>query len=243
MKFNVLTLKISKMKTIYLYVCVLICSMGVAQASQGIGHQFILRNADGEPLADTEVSIRTSLLQGAADGQEVYAETHHLVSNVNGIVTYVIGNGNVEEGVFEDIDWSELPYFIQIENAAANNDVYSVNIVSQLHSVPFSHHAHTAAAYSETDPEFNAWDRSSGITVTESQIIDLGDYIYEETQTLADVIALGNEIDTQVRGLSDPVDEQDATNKQYVDDIVDQLLLRIEALEDALDMQRKQRSE
>ena len=227
-------------KIICLYLFVLIYSIGALQASQTIGHQVLLRNSDGEPLSATEVSIRASILHGSVSGQEVYAETHDLTTGFDGVITYQVGKGNAVSGSFGDIDWANGPYFIKVENDSGDNDAYSINIVSQLHSVPFAYHSYSAAAYSETDPAFNAWDRSEGITVTESQIVNLGNYLVEETQTLADVIALGNEINTQVKSLSAPTEDQDATNKQYVDDIINQLLLRIEALEDALDMKKAQ---
>ena len=38
-----------------------------------------------------------------------------------------------------------------------------------------------ASSYTETDPVFNVWDKSTGISITESQISDLG--IYLETET------------------------------------------------------------
>ncbi|WP_421877528.1 hypothetical protein [Marinoscillum sp.] len=37
--------------------------------------------------------------------------------------------------------------------------------------------------YTETDPEFAAWDKSTGIIITESQISDLQDYLTEYTET------------------------------------------------------------
>ena len=38
-----------------------------------------------------------------------------------------------------------------------------------------------AGGITETDPVFTAWDKSSGISITESQISDLGSYIETET--------------------------------------------------------------
>lgn len=39
-------------------------------------------------------------------------------------------------------------------------------------------------SFTETDPVFTAWDKSTGISITESQISDLGAYIIEETDPI-----------------------------------------------------------
>jgi len=49
-----------------------------------------------------------------------------------------------------------------------------------------------------------------------------------ETQTIAEAAALGNSVNTQLKDLADPTDDQDAATKAYVDN----LLARIEALEE-----------
>jgi len=46
--------------------------------------------------------------------------------------------------------------------------------------VPYSMHSLTTETYEETDPEFNAWDKSTGITITENQITDLQPYLTVE---------------------------------------------------------------
>ncbi|NCD00428.1 MAG: hypothetical protein EOL95_12115, partial [Bacteroidia bacterium] len=45
------------------------------------------------------------------------------------------------------------------------------------HNVAFDHSLISSALQSETDPIFTAWDKSTGISITESQISDFGSYI------------------------------------------------------------------
>ncbi|MGC9332068.1 MAG: fibrobacter succinogenes major paralogous domain-containing protein, partial [Bacteroidales bacterium] len=99
---------------------------------------------------------------------------------------------------------------------------------------------------SESDPLFSAWDKSSGISITESQISDFGSYLETETdpvfgtslaagitdadtaswnskldvetQNLSDVLSVNNDGGAvQIKNIADPTDDQDAVTKSYVD--------------------------
>ena len=81
--------------------------------------------------------------------------------------------------------------------------------------------------YTVTETDVTAHE--AALTVTESQISDLGSYIETETQNLSDVISNNNSANGQIKNVTDPTDAQDAVTKAYVDD----LLARIEAVENS----------
>ncbi|MDY0143856.1 MAG: fibrobacter succinogenes major paralogous domain-containing protein, partial [Bacteroidales bacterium] len=64
----------------------------------------------------------------------------------------------------------------------------------------------------------------AALTVSESQISDLGNYIETETQNLADVITLNNSANAQIKNVTNPTDAQDAATKAYVDVLLDKIL-------------------
>jgi hypothetical protein len=73
------------------------------------------------------------------------------------------------------------------------------------------------AAVEETDPVFTAWDKSTGITITESQITDLGDYLVDADLTgLATETYVDVEVDRLVgvieSGLEDYIPYQGASS-------------------------------
>ena len=87
-------------------------------------------------------------------------------------------------------------------------------------------------SYTETDPLFTAWDKDYNdlinrptIPTSTSQLTNDAGFItsYTETQTLADVAAEGNAVNTQIKSLSDPTEEMDAVNKRTVEAIVAEL--------------------
>lgn len=93
------------------------------------------------------------------------------------------------------IDWANGPYFIKTETDPTGGTNYSITGVSQILSVPYAMHAKTAETITsdivESDPVFNAWDKSTGISITENQITDLRNYIIdvsnERIENLANV--------------------------------------------------------
>jgi len=156
-----------------------------AQSPEAFKYQAIARDASGNVIANQNVSFRISIIKTSATGTPVYVETHNLTTNNFGLANLNIGEGSPVSGNFSTIDWATDKYFIKVEMDATGGTSYQHIGTSQLLSVPYALYAKEAANISggitETDPVFNAWDKSTGISITESQISDLGNYIETET--------------------------------------------------------------
>ena len=155
------------------------------QSPEKMSYQAVIRNSSDALVTNTNVGMQISILQGSANGTAVYVERHFPTSNSNGLVSLEIGTGTVISGSFSTIDWSDGPYFIQTDTDLNGGANYTITGTSQLLSVPYALYAKTAEAVTgsitETDPVFTAWDKSTGISITESQITDLGNYVETET--------------------------------------------------------------
>ncbi|MCR4825790.1 MAG: hypothetical protein K5882_02435 [Bacteroidales bacterium] len=116
-----------------------------AQAPGRFSYQAAVRNARNIIVADAPVGVRVSILQGCADGNVVYVETHTVYTNSNGLLTVEIGGGKVEQGRFEGIDWANGPYFLKTETDPDGGSNYGVTITQQLLSVPYALYANEAA--------------------------------------------------------------------------------------------------
>jgi len=161
-----------------------------AQAPEKMSYQAVVRDNTDELVTNHEVGMRISILQGAADGTEVYKEIYNPnpETNANGLVSIEIGAGIPLTGTFSAIDWSSGPYFIKTEIDPSGGTTYSITGTSQILSVPYALHANTAGA------------------------------VLEETQTLGDVLTEGNDAGTmQIKNVGLPTDKHDATSKAYVD--------------------------
>ncbi len=158
-----------------------------AQSPEKMSYQAVVRNSNDVLVTNTPVGMQISILQGSADGTPVYVETQTPTTNANGLVSFEIGgdNATVVSGEIATINWANNIYFIKTETDPTGETSYTITGTSQLLSVPYALHAKTAESIeggiSETDPVFTAWDKSTGISITESQISDLGTYIETET--------------------------------------------------------------
>ncbi len=118
-----------------------IATASMAQAPQKMSYQAVIRNSSNALVANQSVGMRISILQGSANGNAVYVETHNTTTNDNGLASIEIGSGTVESGTFSAINWAVGSYFIKTETDPAGGTNYSIAGTSQLLSVPYALYA------------------------------------------------------------------------------------------------------
>lgn len=138
-----------------------------AQAPQKMSYQTVLRNSSNATLANTQVRVKTSVLQGTASGTAVYVETHLASTNVNGLVSLQIGTGTATFGSFAGINWAAGPYFIKTETDPAGGTNYSITGTQEMLSVPYALYAATSGV---TD---NNWTVNNGDIVSGGGVIGI----------------------------------------------------------------------
>ncbi|MFN5372101.1 MAG: hypothetical protein ACK5B6_11625, partial [Bacteroidia bacterium] len=121
------------MKTIsLLFASVLFALCVHAQAPQKFSDQTVIRNAGNQLVANQNVGIKISILQGSATGSAPYAETHSPLTNANGLATLEIGGGTVLSGNFTNINWANGPFFVKTETDPNGGNNYTITNTSQL---------------------------------------------------------------------------------------------------------------
>ncbi len=120
------------------FVCSSLAQVATAQAPNKMSYQSVVRNSSGAVVANGNVGIRISLLQGSATGTTAYAETHSLTTDANGIASLEIGGGAPVTSTLASINWANGPYFIKTETDPAGGSSYTISGTSQLLSVPYA---------------------------------------------------------------------------------------------------------
>lgn len=118
-----------------------VASIAFGQAPDSLSFQAVIRNENGELLVNQLVSAKIGIYQGSEEGTIVYEETHTATTNSNGLLTLIIGGGNVQTGSFGSIDWSAGPFFIKREIDPAGGTDYIISGTSRFLSVPYALYA------------------------------------------------------------------------------------------------------
>ena len=134
------------MKNLYPLLILLFLSLSTyAQSPEKMSYQAVVRDANNTLVSNQTVGMQISILQSTISGTVVYTETHSVDTNINGLVSLEIGNGNSSDN-FSEIDWSAGPYFIKTETDPTGGSSYTITGTSQLMSVPFALYATTSGS-------------------------------------------------------------------------------------------------
>ena len=114
-----------------------------ANVPQGISYQAVARNPQGQPLSNTALQVKFTLLANSLTGTTEYAELHSLTTNDLGLFTTAIGTGTPLSGTFANINWAGGNKYLKVEMDAGNGFVALGT--QQLLSVPYSMRSNTSA--------------------------------------------------------------------------------------------------
>ncbi|MFH0759434.1 MAG: hypothetical protein V2B15_19260 [Bacteroidota bacterium] len=132
------------MKKLSLVITALLLVTGLmAQVPDYFNYQAAVRNPDGTPMADQNVTIDLQLIRGEIDGPSIYLESHETLTDEFGMITLKVGDADF----FSEIDWENGPYFLGI----SVNGVY--HGASQLLSVPYALYARQAGKVKDGDSD------------------------------------------------------------------------------------------
>ncbi len=154
-----------------------------SQVPQKFSQQMTVYDSDNDLMAGENISVKIRILQSTPTGSAVYTELHSVTTNENGVAFLDVGTGITDDN-FSNINWLDDNYYIETSVDIYGTNDYLISAVNQLLSVPFAINAATAENYDETDPIFNAWDKSTGVTIDESQVTNLRSYLLKSEYDL-----------------------------------------------------------
>jgi hypothetical protein len=129
------------MKNLLFFSLLFIVTYVHAQSPQSFKYQAVLRDNNGLPLIEKNITIKISILQGSLTGLTAYSEVHQAKTSPVGVVNLEIGKGTQNSGNFSTISWGTNTHFVKIEIDPLGGSNFEQVGTSQLLSVPYALYA------------------------------------------------------------------------------------------------------
>ncbi len=117
-----------------------------AQAPQRFNYQAVVRNASGAIVPNQHVNARFTVRENSLTGNVSYQEIDSLITTPAGIITVVIGAGNIVSGSLNNMTWVAGNKYLQVEIDVTGGSNYVDMGTTQLISVPYAQYANTAGS-------------------------------------------------------------------------------------------------
>lgn len=131
------------MKRLFTLIAVLFLAMVAAFGQNNkLSYQAVVRNSANELVANENITVVISILNGTtADAPVAYSEQHTVTTNQNGLMSLLIGDGTNQTGSFADVQW---------DNASVKSEITlpdgNVTSIVPMTAVPYALYAANANA-------------------------------------------------------------------------------------------------
>lgn len=137
----------------------------IAQSPLKMSYQAVVRDGDEKLVSEKKIGVKISILKDGANGTLQFTETHAPITNINGLMTLEIGNGDPIQGNLSVINWAEGSYFLKTEIDIAGGTNYSISSTSQILSVPYALFANKAETLNDGNQkgQMMYWDGANWV--------------------------------------------------------------------------------
>ena len=90
----------------------LVCANSFAQTPEAFNYQAVIRNAQGNVIANSNEQFKFEIHKTTVSGTVIYSEEQTGTSNGFGLVNFQIGRGTNPSVGFSTINWNSGPYFL-----------------------------------------------------------------------------------------------------------------------------------
>ncbi len=116
-----------------------------SQIPQAFNYQAVARDAAGNILANQNIAVKFTIVDGFPGGSLYYMETHHLTTNQFGLFTATVGSGTVVIGNFSTIPWVTGHKNLKVELDPAGGNSFTLMGNTEMLSVPYALYAVTSS--------------------------------------------------------------------------------------------------
>ncbi len=114
--------------------------------AQGFNYKALLTDSNGHALSNQTIDVKFNIVDDLDD--TIYAETHHLTTDVNGIFSASIGEGTTVTGDFGSIDWRMgLDYSLNTQIDLNDGNGYQDFGTEPIKAVPYTKYAEKALSF------------------------------------------------------------------------------------------------
>ena len=131
------------------------CFSVYGQVADGINYQAVALDEKGKEIPGHDITgmiiygnqlvMRFSILSGSQDGEVLYCETHATFTDQYGLISLVIGHGDVlPDGTYSRINaipWGADKLFLKVEIDIHNSGDFKLMSIEQMMAVPFALYA------------------------------------------------------------------------------------------------------
>ena len=103
------------MKRIFVFACFIFLAITGYSQNTFFTYQAVVRDNNNHLIINQTVSVRISLIRDTPNGTADYVETHSAQTNVNGLLTLMVGKGSVVSGNMTNVDWGNHIYYLKNE--------------------------------------------------------------------------------------------------------------------------------
>ena len=116
---------------------VFLCSLAWAQTSPKFSYQAVVRNALNELVVNDTVWVGISFYNHELSGTAAYSERHIVVSNANGLISLMIGEGTEPTGNLSHVTWNDA----YVRTEVTLREGIPLSDVKPVSAVPFACYA------------------------------------------------------------------------------------------------------
>jgi hypothetical protein len=153
------------MKKLTLYLFLLQSLLCLAQAPQKMAYQSVVRNAANQIVANQNIGVKISIVEGSLTGTTVYSETHTTTTNTNGLFTLEAGGGTPTTGTFSAINWGNGSHYIKSEIDVTGGTNYTLSGTMELLSVPYALYAVNGVPKGNNTGDLLSWNGTQWVPI------------------------------------------------------------------------------
>lgn len=91
-------------------------------------YQSTIRNSSGQLVTNQIISLRFNIKINSNTGSVIYSEIQHPLTDSQGNISVLIGNGTPTVGVFSQINWAQAPHYLTVEFFTGTNSCQWVDV-------------------------------------------------------------------------------------------------------------------